>query len=373
MAVSVVIPCYNSLEYLPETLESILDQDLPESLVGNYEVVLVDDGGSDNLATWLERWLPTKVPGLAHPEGAADVRVVRQDNAGVSAARNFGIESTRGDLIAFCDSDDVWTPTTIRKLAACFDTAPVTGTAHADLASEGDDRATDDGGNRRIGFAYGWYDVIDSLGVPNGRVIRSDAEGEVWEYLVQRNPISASGVMVSRDAFADVGTFAVNRDRFRIDVEDWEMWIRLASRWHAGLVPDVVTHHRRHDSNSSSDVDSLQAAYANLLDVVFSDVSPQRAALRPVATARTQMILAWQSLNDRQDPSRALTHLRDARALVPELVRTPEYWRLRLAATGLKLTGPVGYTILRRINWAARRILNLLPLDRLGRGRPFAP
>lgn len=349
MRVSVVIPCFNSLEFLPETLDSVLDQDLPESLIGNYEVVLVDDGGSDNLEQWLDGWLHERLGRRPSLRSEVDVRVVRQENAGVSAARNLGIESARGQLIAFCDSDDLWLPTTARNLAACFDEA------------EG------------IGFAYGWYDVIDSEGEPNGRVIRSDASGDAWEYLVTRNPISASGVMVRREAFVDVGTFAVNRDRFRIDVEDWEMWIRLAARWKVGLVPEVVTRHRRHDSNSSSDVDSLEAAYAHLLDVVFADVSPERAALRPIATARTQMILAWQSLNDQEDPKKALTHLATAYRSAPELRRTFEYCRLRIAATGLRLTGPLGYAALRRANWIVRRVINLLPLARFRRDGSFVP
>ncbi len=357
MAVSVVIPCYNSLEFLPETLESVLGQDLPDSLIGNYEVVLVDDGGSDDLQGWLGKWLPEWRDRSGSDPAAGDVRVVRQDNAGVSAARNLGIESARGDLVAFCDSDDLWTPTTARDLAACFEAVDGRSAAYA----------------AEVGFAYGWYDVIDSDGTPNGRVIRSDAEGDIWEYLVTRNPIAASGVMVRRAAFDDVGVFAVNRDRFRIDVEDWEMWVRLASRWKAGLVPEVVIHHRRHDSNSSSDVESLESAYQNFLDVVFADVTPHRAALRPIATARIQMILAWQSLNDREDPRKALVHLASARTSAPELLRTFEYWRLRLAATGLKLTGPPGYAALRRVNSLARRIISLLPLDRFRRDGTFVP
>ncbi|MGB6057636.1 MAG: glycosyltransferase family A protein [Microthrixaceae bacterium] len=369
MRVSVVIPCFNSLEFLPETLDSVLNQDLPGTLIGSYEVVLVDDGGSDNLEQWLDGWLQewfSRRPSSLRSE--VDVRVVRQENAGVSAARNLGIESARGDLIAFCDSDDLWTPTTARNLAACFEVEPKGGDR-----TSGADQAKGAPLSKGIGFAYGWYDVIDSAGEPNGRVIRSDASGDAWDYLVTRNPISASGVMVRREAFDDVGTFAVNRDRFRIDVEDWEMWIRLAARWRVGLVPEVVTRHRRHDSNSSSDVDSLEAAYANLLDVVFADVSPERAALRPIATARTQMILAWQSLNDQENPKKALAHLATANRNAPELRRTFEYWRLRIAATGLRLTGPLGYTALRRANWILRRVINLLPLARFRRDGSFIP
>jgi glycosyltransferase involved in cell wall biosynthesis len=316
--VSVVVPCYNSLTYLPETLRSILDQRLPAS-VDELEVVLVDDGGDDELAAWAARL------------GDARVRVVRQDNAGVSAARNRGIAASHGEVVAFCDSDDVWVPTTVADLVACFERDP------------------------GIGLAYGWYDVVDADGQPTGAVRRSDWEGSIWEHLVTDNVIGASGVMVARAAFDDVGVFAENRDRFRIDVEDWELWLRIAARWRVGLARSVVYHYRRHGSNSSSDVESLSAAYAHLFDVVFADVSPSRAALRPLAEARADVILAWQSLNDRQDPSAALVFLDRAARRWPPVRRGAEYWRLRCAATVLRTTGPRGYDLLHSANAAARR------------------
>ena len=109
-------------------------------------------------------------------------------------------------------------------------------------------------------------------------------------------------------------------------------------------------HYRRHDSNSSSDVESLDAAYRHLFEVVFADVSPERAALRPMAMARADVILAWQSLNDRREPARALTYLDRAARRWPPLRRTVEYWRLRGAATALRASGPKGYAVLRSAN-----------------------
>jgi hypothetical protein len=168
--------------------------------------------------------------------------------------------------------------------------------------------------------------------------------------------------MVRRAALDDVGVFSVNRDRFRIDVEDWELWIRIAARWRVGLVPHVVYRYRRHESNSSTDLESLEAAYRNLLDVVFTDVSPERRALRPVAESRIDVILAWQSLNERQDPVASLEHLDRAARSWPPLRRTVEYWRLRTAATALRWSGATGYRLLHRANTTARRLR-----DRLGR------
>ena len=327
MRVSVVIPCHNSLRFLPETLDSVLDQSF-SATDGGFEVVLVDDGGDDDLAGWAARRDDDRVC------------VVRQPNAGVSAARNLGIASATGELIAFCDSDDLWTPGTVASLVACFDRDP------------------------GIGLAYGWYDVIDAEGRPTGRVERSDWDGDVWERFVTANPVAASASMVSRAALDDVGVFAVNRDKFPIDVEDWELWIRIAARWRVGLAPAVLAHHRRHDSNSSSDIDSLEAAYDHLLDVVFADVGPERARLRPAASAQVQVRLAWHALNDRQDPRRALAALRRATDSSPELRRTTEYWRLRLAASALAVTGERGYDVVRSANGAARRVSARLP----GRG-----
>ena len=319
MQVSVVVPCHNSLTYLPETLDTILAQRLPTEVSG-FEVVLVDDGGEDDLATWVAAL------------GDDRVRVVRQDNAGVSAARNLGIGSSTGELIAFCDSDDLWLPDAVTDLVACFVREP------------------------EIGLAYGWYDVVDAHGRPTGAKQRSDWEGQIWEQLVTDNVIGASGVMVRRSVVDDVGVFATNRDRFPVDVEDWELWIRIAARWPVGSTHSVVYQYRRHDSNSSSDVESLDAAYEHLFDVVFAEVSPERAALRPVASARADVILAWQSLNDRREPARALEYLARAADRWAPVRRTTEYWRLWVAASALKVTGPRGYAAVRSLNAAVRRL-----------------
>lgn len=324
MRVSVVIPCHNSLEYLPQTLESVFNQDLSPGVVADLEIVLVDDGGTDDL----EAWLSTQ----PYPRnGVRRVKLVRQENAGVSAARNFGVRESSGNLIGFCDSDDLWTPVTATLLAQEFIAQP------------------------EIGMAYGWYDVIDADGEPTGRVIKSTAEGDVWEDFVLDNPVAASGSMVSRRCFDDVGGFVENRDRFPIDVEDWELWIRIAATCRVGMVPQVVVHYRRHESNSSTDIESLELAYRHLIDAIFADAKAERAKLRPRAEARYKMILAWQSLNDRHDHEAAGRYLSDALADLPELRRSPEYWRVRTATAVLGRTGERGYRLMRSLNGGLRR------------------
>ncbi len=306
MRVSVVIPCFNSLRWLPQTLDSVLTQSFDD-----FEVILVDDGGSDDLAAW------------AGELGDERVRVVRQDNAGVSAARNLGVTAAAGELIAFCDSDDLWVRNLLALMVAAFDRMP------------------------QAGLIYGHYDVIDSEGQPTGRVEAYDFEGDVWEQLVTVNPVATSASMVPKAVLDAVGGFQVNRDRFPIDVEDWELWIRIADLYPVALVPEVICHHRRHESNSSNNTASLELAYRNLLEEVFKNQDPQRMAMQGAATANVDLILGWHSLNDDRDADAALAYRRSAVRHQPERWRDPLCWRLGLGASALKYGGEWTYNLVR--------------------------
>jgi glycosyltransferase involved in cell wall biosynthesis len=101
--VSVVIPAYDAQSTVGASISSVLWQTYADA-----EVVVVDDGSSD----------ATGDVAAAYP---GRVRVVRQDNAGVAAARNRGIGEARGELIAFCDADDVLLPRHLEALVSTFD------------------------------------------------------------------------------------------------------------------------------------------------------------------------------------------------------------------------------------------------------------
>lgn len=94
--VSVIMPVYNGKRYLAEALASVLEQDYPD-----LEVIVVDDGSTDGSGQLVRSVAETS---------RAPVRYVYQENQGPAAARNHGLQLAWGDLIAFQDADDVWTP-----------------------------------------------------------------------------------------------------------------------------------------------------------------------------------------------------------------------------------------------------------------------
>lgn len=95
--VSVVVPAYNASETIRRCAESLLAQDWS----GEYEVIVVDDGSSDQTGQI-----------VADMAQASDreIRLIRQSNGGAGSARNRGVEEARAPLVAFCDADDVWKP-----------------------------------------------------------------------------------------------------------------------------------------------------------------------------------------------------------------------------------------------------------------------
>ena len=92
---SIIVPVYNSEEYLSRCLDSILDQDMT-----SYEVILVDDGSTDSSALICDRYSATD----------PRFRTIHKPNGGVSSARNAGLNLAKGEYVMFVDSDDVLTP-----------------------------------------------------------------------------------------------------------------------------------------------------------------------------------------------------------------------------------------------------------------------
>jgi glycosyltransferase involved in cell wall biosynthesis len=197
--VSVIVPAYNSGLTLDLALESIFAQTFRD-----FEVVVIDDGSTDDTAARLARW-------------ADRVIVHRQTNHGPAHARNQGLRLSCGRLIAFLDADDVWLPRKLERQVAYFEQFPETGLSHTDAIVSSSPAAV-------------LADMPDA--VPLDTV--GSAPRFQFGVLFHETHINTLTVMIRRDVLADVGTFDERRE---VHVEDWDLWLRIAARYPIGYVP----------------------------------------------------------------------------------------------------------------------------------------
>jgi glycosyltransferase involved in cell wall biosynthesis len=105
--VSIIIPCYNCVRYLSETLESLERQNCKD-----FQVICVNDGSTDETPALLQQWQDKKT---------LDMTVIHQKNGGVSVARNAGIEAAQTEFVLFLDGDDVYHPDYVATMLAAVD------------------------------------------------------------------------------------------------------------------------------------------------------------------------------------------------------------------------------------------------------------
>ncbi len=228
-SVSVIIPCFNTGEYLAEAVASALDQDHPD-----VEVVVVDDGSTDRT--------PEVMRGLGGIVG------IRQANQGVSSARNTGVARSRGEYVVFLDADDRLLPGAVR------------------LGVEELERRSG------CGFVYGYSRTIDR----DGRVIESRANPPVVEnagygvLLAGEGLVPPAVAMFRRSAVESVGGFDMSR---RL-TQDHDFYLRVAQRWPVFCHGCVVADYRWHGGNACGQ------SPARTLRAVLSTIDGQREYVR---------------------------------------------------------------------------------------------
>lgn len=112
MKFSVIIPLYNKAPYIAKAIDSVLTQTFT-----GFELVIVDDGSKDDSAQVAEMAI----------KGCDNCRLIRQENAGVSMARNNGVALSQGEYLCFLDADDWWAPTFLEEMSKLIDEFPDAG------------------------------------------------------------------------------------------------------------------------------------------------------------------------------------------------------------------------------------------------------
>lgn len=273
MDVTVVVPVYNGERYIAAALQSVFAQTrLPR------EVIVVDDGSTDRTASVI---MALGVP----------VRMLHQENRGVSAARNRGIQEARSAWVALLDADDRWHSGKLERFASTQARHPRECLFYSDV------RQIDEEGR------------VEGIG-------RAPEPGEnLLPRLLRRNFIVTSTAIFLREAALASGLF---REDFicRAGVEDWEFFLRLANQGPVARVPGTWTDYRRHRASAiqtqrfslredANRVITLNAHWAKpelLAEArtqVFLDSGLRHLTAGDLVSARADFISAFRGLGSR--------------------------------------------------------------------------
>ena len=255
--VSVVIPAHNKGSTIIPAIESVLHQTFSD-----LEIIVVDDGSTDDTRD--------RVKGFRHR-----VRYIHQERAGVSAARNRGIEESRGEFVSFLDGDDLWLP---RKLE--LQLAALKRETHINAVQ------------------CSAYLVNNSLKVVDARLC-SPAQDTLLDFLLFRNlPGFGSTLLARRSCIEALGGFGTDL----VILEDWDMACRLARSGALRSLPDFLVLYRQHPGNRSRNVDIHIEPGFRSLGRLFSDptLDPAIRAQEARIWARFYAMLAGGYIQNRQ-------------------------------------------------------------------------
>jgi len=226
VSVSLVIATFNHARLLAEAIDSALSQTLDP-----VDVVVVDDGSTDDTPAVLARY-------------DARIRVLRQPNRGLAAARNAGLAATRGTYVAFLDADDVLAPTKLAEQVAVLERAPTLGWTYCDVLIETVATGARVTASERFGYGARALD------------------GWLFPELIHGNFIPVIAPLVRRTALEVVGGF----DERLTALEDWDLWLRLALSAEARYSPAVLATYRVRPGGMSEDRSRMDRNRFRVLD-----------------------------------------------------------------------------------------------------------
>ena len=222
LRVSALVATYNGERFLGETLESILAQRLPP-----VEILVCDDGSTDSTRELIERAGPR-------------VRLLTQENQGVSSARNRAAAEASGDFLAFLDQDDLWDPDLLQNLAPRLEANPEWALVYSDSR------------------------IIDAEAEVHGR--RGEflhyREGRVFQHLLGGNFIPLETTVLRAEVFKELGGF---RSQFRL-LEDLDLCLRASRIRPIGFCPQVLASYRIHDRNLSYQRLAMEEEWVRILE-----------------------------------------------------------------------------------------------------------
>lgn len=223
--VSVIIPVYNVEKYIATTVKSVLNQTYQ-----NFEVLIVDDGSSDQTVEICQQFDDPRIKIICH-----------QENRGPSGTSNTGVRHAQGDYIALLDGDDVWLPEKLEKHLAHLEKSPI------------------------LGVSFSPSDFIDEAGKPLGTRQRPKLKGITVTDLLLSNPLGNGSAAVYRREVFEAIKFQDNLhgsvedfyfdEHFRMS-QDLECLLRIAIQtpWQIEGISEALTQYRVNPTGVSSNL-----------------------------------------------------------------------------------------------------------------------
>ena len=182
---SIIIPCYNQAHFLPDCLESLLQQSFP-----NWEAIVVNDGSTDT----------TSEVAKSYQNKDARIKLVEKENGGLSSARNFGIQSAQGNRFIFLDADDYLYPNCLIEISK--------------LVVQDSDQVL-----IQYGYSYVSEDKMTIL-----HSVLPSQQKSIIPQIFSSVLGPCHSICISKKLCDSIGFF----DESLRSVEDWDFWLRAA-------------------------------------------------------------------------------------------------------------------------------------------------
>jgi GT2 family glycosyltransferase len=275
--VAVIIPLYNLDAFVAEAIESALNQTLLPLAV---EVIVVDDGSTDGGSVIARRY--------------DRIRYVRQDNRGLSAARNVGLGMTSAPFVQLLDADDRLAPDKLERQLAAFNARP------------------------DVGIVYAGWRHIDETGTPLPQHGWSRHAGDLVDELLLGNIVPPVAPLVRREAIERAGGF----DESLTSLEDWDLWLRislLGYRW--AYVDAALCDYRVRAEGMHKNGARMHANRMRVVEKTFArtDLLPAMRDKRPRAFSAAQLLGACDLYRTGQRAEGARV-FREAIVMAPQLL-----------------------------------------------------
>ncbi|MFX0134040.1 MAG: glycosyltransferase family 2 protein [Candidatus Hodarchaeota archaeon] len=238
--VSVIIPTYNHAKYVCRAIDSVLEQTYT-----NFEIIIVDDGSTDNTRDVLEPYMNK-------------IKYIYQENKGLAASRNTGIRASKGQYLQFLDADDIILPKGLDIQVKILETHP------------------------DVDVVAGRYRTVDTAGRFLSNQRRFPNKIITFKDLVVTNRFAVNALLLRRKCFTSAGFF----DEHLKSCEDWDMWLRIAAQNHRFLCHNhVLVQCYRYPSTMVQNVSRMCDMRLAVLNKVFAypDLDEEIKALKKMA------------------------------------------------------------------------------------------